>query len=217
MSTRPLPPEVPPTQRVSYLKKSAWRPSNPTLPSANVFVYNSSKTARKSLPSFLYVQLSYRMHYLYTLTAIAPRRTTAASTLSTRTTRYSFLVSVALARPRVIFLVYDSRSSKCLVWVCSRYGKKRRFAALSPSSPLRLTEIHRRSLVHKCCIFVVLWVSYALLFLCRYEMPNAILRFLNKEASTAEGPTCRLCGSMRGGLLSTRYQPRQHHALSRPR
>jgi hypothetical protein len=118
MSTRPPPQEVPPTQRVSYLKKSAWRPSNPTRPSASVFVYNSSKTARKSLPSFLCVQLSYRMYYIYKLTAIASHRTTVASILSMRTTRYSFLVSVALARPRVIFLVYDSRSSRCPVWVC---------------------------------------------------------------------------------------------------
>ena len=35
--------------------------------------------------------------------------------------------------------------------------------------------------------FVVLCVTYALLFLCRYEMPNATFRFLGKKASTAEG------------------------------
>ncbi len=38
--------------RVSSLRKSASKPSNPTLPSANVCVYNSLKTERRSLHLF---------------------------------------------------------------------------------------------------------------------------------------------------------------------
>ena len=52
--------------------------------------------------------------------------TTVASTSSTRTTRFSWPVSVARARPRVIFPVSVSRSSRSRVSVCLPCGRRRR-------------------------------------------------------------------------------------------
>jgi hypothetical protein len=43
-----------------------------------------------------------------------------------RTTKFSSLVSVVRARQRVIFPVFDSRSSRSLELVCLRCGRRRR-------------------------------------------------------------------------------------------
>lgn len=95
-STRPRPPAVPPRPRVSSSRRSVSRQSSLTRPSESASVSSSSRTARRLPPS-------------------SP--TTAVSTLSTRTTRFSSPVSVVPVRPRVISPVFASRSSRSLASV----------------------------------------------------------------------------------------------------
>ena len=71
-------------------------------------------------------------------TDISERRTMVALTLSTRTTKSSSLVSVVAARPRVIFPVSVSRSSRSLVSVSSLSGRRRRCV---PPHPFGLAKV----------------------------------------------------------------------------
>lgn len=63
---------------------------------------------------------------IYADSVIQQFPTTVALTSSMRTTRSSLPVSVVRVRPRVIFPVFVSRSSRSLVSVCSLSGRRRR-------------------------------------------------------------------------------------------
>jgi hypothetical protein len=71
-STRLRLPVDHPTPRVSCLKKSALRPSSPTLLSGSVSAFSSSRTGKRSLLSCRYVTSSYLLLHLCGVMSLSP-------------------------------------------------------------------------------------------------------------------------------------------------
>ena len=97
-------------------KRLQSKPSSPTLPSVNALEFNSRKTTRELLPTYLVM-------------VVCP--------LQTKTTKSSLPVSVVLDMLRVIFLEFVSRLSRQLVAVFLPSGSERR---RSLSTELNLSQ-----------------------------------------------------------------------------
>ena len=98
------------TPLVSSLRRSPSRPSSPTPPSESAWEFNSRRTIKESLASFL---------------------RTVAWPSSTKMTRFLLPDSVVQATPWVTCQESDSRLSRSPVCLCTPFGSERR---KSPSS-----------------------------------------------------------------------------------